>query len=230
MRSMTPSGIVLRSVDAGTPLAEEPLTQRTPSTRTSTRFEPRKRRSASVAPAPMPPPSGGYPKLPLELYLLLIAPPETGSCCRMSPTDDRPVRSMSSRDIINTGACLPSGSLIRDPVTTMTSVPTGGASSAVTAAPCAGVAPGLAGASTPAAGAASGVGAGESGASGEDGGGAGASGGSGGAGGDAGGAAGCAAPAAVVTVVVCGAAAACASRRGPGRIRSVGSALAVLPA
>src|ERR1041384_1619020 len=141
----------------------------------------------------MPPPSGGYPKLPLELYLLLIAPPETGSCCRVSPTDDRPVRSVSSRGL-NTTACWPSGSLMRDPVTTMTSVPTGGASSA-TAAPGAGVGDGVAGTSTPAAGVVSVAGAGTSGASEEAGASAGASGGSGGAGGDGGdggGTAGCA--------------------------------------
>src|ERR1044071_7972667 len=241
MRSMIPIGIVFRSVDADTPLADEPLTQRTPSTRTSTRLEPRKRRSASVAPAPMPPPSGGYPKLPLELYLLLIAPPETGSCCRMSPTDDGPVPPMSARDIMNTGACLPSGSLMRHPVSTMTSVPTGGASSA-TAAPGAGVGDGVAGTSTPAAGVVSVAGAGTSGASEEAGASAGASGGSGGAGGDGGdggGTAGCAcaavgaggeavgcACAAVGAGGVCGGGVAWASRRGPGRIRSVGSALA----
>src|SRR5690349_7255981 len=80
----------------------------------------------------MPPPSGGNPKLPLELNLPLIAPPETGSCWRMSPTEVRPVRSRSSRDSIRTGACLPSGSPMRDPVTTMTSPSVGGVSSAAT--------------------------------------------------------------------------------------------------
>src|SRR5262245_40756517 len=80
----------------------------------------------------MPPPSGGEPKLPLELYLPLIAPPETGSCCRMSPTEARPVRSRSSRDIVSTGACLPSGSPMREPVITMTSPSVGGVGSAET--------------------------------------------------------------------------------------------------
>src|SRR5437868_14919261 len=101
----------------------------------------------------------------------------------MSPTDDSPVRSMSSRDIINTGACLPRGSLMRDPVTTMTSAPTGGTSSATAAASGAAVDGEFAGTSRLAAGAASEAGAGASGAPGADGGDADAGGGSGGSGG-----------------------------------------------
>src|SRR5512140_2158230 len=150
MWSTAVSGMVFRSVAAAIPLADEPLTQRTPSTRTSTRLEPRYRRSASVAPAPMPPPSGGAPKLPVELYLPLIAPPETGSCCRISPTDVRPVRSRSSRDSIKTGACLPSGSPMREPVTTMTSPSVGGVGSTETGTSSgAGLAGGFAGGVAP---------------------------------------------------------------------------------
>src|ERR1044071_4526380 len=120
----------------------------------------------------MPPPSGGYPKLPLELYLPLIAPPETGSCCKMSPTEVSPVRSRSSRDIISTGACLPSGSPMRDPVTTITSPCVGGVGSAVVETPagCGSPSVGAAGAlasavgAAPPAGAVSPAGAGDDGA------------------------------------------------------------------
>src|SRR3546814_4963016 len=66
MRSMIDSGIVLRSTDEPTPEAEDSLIQRTPSTSTSTRLEPRWRRSTVAAPAPTPPPSGGKPKLRSE--------------------------------------------------------------------------------------------------------------------------------------------------------------------
>src|SRR3546814_1065484 len=75
MRSMIDNGIVLRSTDEPTPEAEDSLTQRTPSTSTSTRLEPRWRRSTVAAPAPTPPPSGGKPKLPLELNLVFSAAP-----------------------------------------------------------------------------------------------------------------------------------------------------------
>src|SRR3546814_1161812 len=59
MRAMIDNGIVLRSTDEPTPEAEDSLIQRTPSTSTSTRLEPRWRRSTVAAPAPTPPPSGG---------------------------------------------------------------------------------------------------------------------------------------------------------------------------
>src|SRR5215468_4924487 len=141
----------------------------------------------------MPPPSGGDPKLPLELYLPLIAPPETGSCCRMSPTEVSPVRSRSSRDIISTGACLPSGSPMREPVTTMTSPSVGGTASGTGAS----LVGGAAGAAASAGGAGGAGGAsGDGGASGE-----------GAAGGGGGDGAGCAA---------------CATRCDGGRMCSVG--------
>src|SRR5512139_1242582 len=70
------TGMVFRSTAPETPEPEEPLIQRRPSTRTSTRFELRYRRSTSAAPAPMPPPSGGKPRFPDELLVALIAEPE----------------------------------------------------------------------------------------------------------------------------------------------------------
>ena len=112
------TGIVLRSVQLETPEAEDSLTQRSPSTSTSTRLQPRLRRSIVVEPAPTPPPSGGKPKLPLELNLVLSAEPDAVICWMMSPTDNRPVAWMSSRSSVRTGAW-PSDSarLMRDPVT-----------------------------------------------------------------------------------------------------------------
>src|SRR3546814_5776801 len=65
------SSDLLRSVAVDTPDAEDSLTQRRPSTSTSTRLAPRWRRSTVVEPAPTPPPSGGKPKLPEELNLVL---------------------------------------------------------------------------------------------------------------------------------------------------------------
>src|SRR2546427_5802648 len=56
------SGMVLRSALPLTPEAEDSLTHRSPSTITSVRLESRLRRSTWEEPAPMPPPSGGYPK------------------------------------------------------------------------------------------------------------------------------------------------------------------------
>src|SRR3546814_7410555 len=86
MRSMIDNGIVLRSTDEPTPEAEDSLIQRTPSTSTSTRLEPRWRRSTVAAPAPTPPPSGGKPKLPLELNLVFSAAPLAVRFCTMSAT------------------------------------------------------------------------------------------------------------------------------------------------
>jgi hypothetical protein len=118
IRSTIASGMVLRSVAAPTPEAEASLTQRTPSTSTSTRLAPRCRRSTWAEPAPTPLPSGGKPKLPDELNLVLSAEPEAVSAWTTSPIEVRPVRSMSSRVTVCTGTW-PSTSafLIREPVT-----------------------------------------------------------------------------------------------------------------
>src|SRR3546814_13236613 len=97
MRSMIDNGIVLRSTDEPTPEAEDPLIQRTPSTSTSTRLEPRWRRSTVAAPAPTPPPSGGQPQLPLALNLVFSAAPLAVRFGPMSATEGQPRRSMSSR-------------------------------------------------------------------------------------------------------------------------------------
>ncbi len=114
------SGIEFRSVAPGTPLAEAPLTYLRPSTRTSTRFEPRYLRSTSAEPAPTPPPSGGLPKLPLLLNRLFSAPPELGRRWIMSAAEVRPVRAMSASSRKVTGAGLSSGlRRIREPVMTM---------------------------------------------------------------------------------------------------------------
>ena len=59
MRSTMDSGMVLRSALPLTPDADDSFTQRMPSTSTSTRCEPRWRRSTCAEPAPMPPPSEG---------------------------------------------------------------------------------------------------------------------------------------------------------------------------
>src|SRR3546814_9392463 len=92
MRSMIDNGIVLRSTDEPTPEAEDSLIQRTPSTSTSTRLEPRWRRSTVAAPAPTPPPSGGKPKLPLELNLVFSAAPLAVRFCTMSATEVKPLQ------------------------------------------------------------------------------------------------------------------------------------------
>src|SRR5690606_4864509 len=118
MRSTIASGMVLRSVVAPTPDAEDSLTQRMPSTSTSTRLAPRWRRSTWAEPAPTPSPLGEKPKLPDELNLVLSAEPAPVSSCRMSPTEVRPVRSRSSRLRVWTGVWLSiSAFLMRVPVT-----------------------------------------------------------------------------------------------------------------
>ena len=88
------SGMVLRSALPLTPEAEDSLTHRSPSTITSVRLESRLRRSTWEEPAPMPPPSGGYPKLPEELNFWLSALPPVVSCCSRSPTLASPVFSI----------------------------------------------------------------------------------------------------------------------------------------
>ena len=118
MRSTIAAGMVLRSVAEPTPEAEDSLTQRMPSTSTSTRLVPRLRRSIVVAPAPTPPPSDGKPSLPEALRVRLKAEPEPVICCTISPIEVRPVRSMSARVRVCTGTW-PSISafLMRLPVT-----------------------------------------------------------------------------------------------------------------
>ena len=122
MRSTMASGMVLRSVAAPTPDADDSLTQRMPSTSTSTRLAPRWRRSTCAEPAPTPLPSGGKPKLPDELNLALSAEPEPVSCCSTSLIEFRPVRSMSPRVRVWIGTW-PSTSarLMRVPVTSTAS-------------------------------------------------------------------------------------------------------------
>ena len=118
MRSTIASGIVLRSVAAPTPDAEDSLTQRMPSTSTSTRLGPRWRRSTCEEPAPTPSPLGENPKLPLELNFVLSAEPAPVSSCTRSPSEVRPERSMSSRLSTCTGTWLSTSAfLIRVPVT-----------------------------------------------------------------------------------------------------------------
>src|SRR5918995_2450225 len=97
-------GIVLRSVADDRPLADDSFTQRIPSTSTNTRFGPRCRKSAVVAPAPTPPPSGGNPTLPLVLNFVLSPPPDTGRRWSTSPTEVRPDLAISSSVIVMTGA------------------------------------------------------------------------------------------------------------------------------
>ena len=80
MRSTMLAGIVLRSTAAETPDADDSLTQRRPSTSTSVRLAPRLRSEIVVEPEPTPPPSGGKPKLPAELNLVLSDEPLTDSC------------------------------------------------------------------------------------------------------------------------------------------------------
>ena len=101
-----------------TPEADDSLTQRRPSTSTSTRLAPRWRRSTVVEPAPTPPPSGGKPKLPDELNLVLRPEPDAVICCNTSPIEVKPARSMSARVMTCTGDN-PSSSafLMREPVT-----------------------------------------------------------------------------------------------------------------
>ena len=131
MRSTIANGMVLRSVDEPTPEAEDSLTQRMPSTSTSTRLEPRWRKSTCAEPAPTPLPSGGKPKLPDELNLALSAEPEAVSSCNTSPIEVSPVRSISARLSvwIGTWPCN-SAVLMRVPVTcTLSSVRVLGAGS-----------------------------------------------------------------------------------------------------
>ena len=103
------SGILLRSTAAPTPLADDSLTQRSPSTSTSTRLAPRFRRSTVAAPAPMPPPSGGNPKLPLLLNLVVSGEPDDVRLLSSSPSDVRPLRAMSSVPSVWIGARSSSG-------------------------------------------------------------------------------------------------------------------------
>ena len=93
MRWIALTGIVFRSTAPDTPLADEPRTQRCPSTNTRTRFDVRLRRSISAAPAPMPAPSGGKPRLPEELLLRLMAEPEIAAGRLVQPfSTSLPVR------------------------------------------------------------------------------------------------------------------------------------------
>src|SRR5690606_5165312 len=100
--------------------AEDSETQRRPSTSTSVRFAPRLRREIVVEPEPTPPPSGGKPKLPAELNLVLIDEPLTDRRWMMSPIEPSPVASMSFEVIVITGVW-PSISafLMREPVTSI---------------------------------------------------------------------------------------------------------------
>ena len=71
-----------------------------------------------AAPAPTPPPSGGKPKLPLELNLVLRPAPLAVRFWTMSDTDLKPLRSMSSRVSTWTGTWVSSSDcLMREPVT-----------------------------------------------------------------------------------------------------------------
>src|SRR5690606_20064348 len=135
MRSTSDSGMVLRSTAEPTPEPEDSLTQRMPSTSTSTPLGPRWRRSTVAAPAPTPPPSGGKPKLPLELNLVLSAAPLAVRFWTTSATDLKPLRSMSSRLSTCTGTWVSSADcLMREPVTvTESSVMASGASWATAA-------------------------------------------------------------------------------------------------
>src|SRR3546814_19792680 len=89
MRSMIDNGIVLRSTDEPTPEAEDSLIQRTPSTSTSPRLEPRWRRHTDAAPAPTPQPPAGTPKLPLVVNLVSRAAPTAGWYCTRSAPGER---------------------------------------------------------------------------------------------------------------------------------------------
>src|SRR6476646_4333288 len=79
------NGMVLRSTAPDTPEAEDSLTQRRPSTSTSTRLAPRLRSDTVVEPEPTPPLSAGKPKLPAELNLVFSEELLTDRRCRISP-------------------------------------------------------------------------------------------------------------------------------------------------
>src|SRR5690606_4087791 len=78
-----------------------------------------------------PPPSGGKPKLPLELNLVLRPAPLAVRFCTMSDTDLKPLRSRSSRVSTWTGTWVSSEDcLMREPVTVTESRVVGSASCA----------------------------------------------------------------------------------------------------
>src|SRR5438270_1473636 len=71
-------------------------------------------------PAPTPPPSGGLPRLPLLLTLVLRPPLALGMRCSTSATAERPVLSMVALSTKITGASWLSGSRrMREPVMTI---------------------------------------------------------------------------------------------------------------
>ncbi len=122
MRSMMLIGMVLRSTAAETPEADDSFTQRRPSTRIRVRLAPRSRRLRVDEPEPTPLPSGGKPKLPAELNLVLSAEPDEVSCCSTSPMLVRPACWMSLAVIVITGVWVAmSAPRMREPVTSTAS-------------------------------------------------------------------------------------------------------------